>query len=867
MIYPKIVRGGNAIPIGDNLFLMKGRKHKNGGIDIGKDLEVEGGEIMQTSPNEIKVFSAQKFLGGESPADLILSGANPDRVFAAQERYKDVNGINDDGTKKKAKGGSVVNWIKSVLGINSDNIKSPVKGNDNKNKTINFDNLKLTSGRAYNPKYLSEIYDGLTKRGISQNQAITVVGTIAEESGGDVFAKSDDKKYTGLLQWEDKRYKVKYPEDRDKELNSQLDYIADTLKNAQQRKDNGFYDDWTDGGEGSGYNSWEDAYKDFNDSTNVYNMTRGLNTGYVRPTGGIKGNTGSIKNRMNAAKQIFENNGITDLRYEPDKKQCGGINKKRNGGNIDNIDNDYFIAQTDYIENQKKWLNDWYDKRLKTIKKEHLKENVDKGLNTLYYIRNTENKDKRSYYKFNHENPNDSKIEFYNLYRDRIGAPLHEFTHATQYGGGNKYNKEFTNGKNVESNQSYYESPDEQHARIMELRFLNKLDPEKTNYTIDDLKQLKKGESEDLLNDLKHGGMNDEDIVNALNTFAFNNNVNNVNNNSTSKAKFGKQININMSKNENNAYLLGYSPSTGKQKKACGGRKKALMGSDGNEYTDITQMPAGVTPKLHDLDWSDQNAYKAPTYVVTPGLNSTNSNNNESNQDEEDILAGQKKLKTDYWLTTGLGALGKTAAGVTGAIINNATNRKYLGQMEGLVNKMKAYQIPLTKLKTNYNINPQLAEIENALRIGKNDIDANTASSQVALARKRAATLNATLEKNKLHGQKENIETDLINKDRLQQSQTIAENIRNTQNVENQKLQMLADIVDKRAENASATTQNIVGSVVGGIDTILNGANTYGQMLAGMAKSPDGANAIYGSIGKQQRERKVKKKNNDKNAG
>lgn len=864
MIYPKIVRGGNAIPIGDNLFLMKGRKHKNGGIDIGKDLEVEGGEVMQTSPNEIKVFSAQKFLGGESPADLILEGANPDRVFAAQERYKDVNGINDDGTKKKAKGGSVVNWIKNVLGINSDNIKSPVKGDDNKNKTINFDNLKLTSGRAYNPKYLSEIYDGLTKRGISQNQAITVVGTIAEESGGDVFAKSDDKKYTGLLQWEDKRYKVKYPEDRDKELNAQLDYIADTLKNAKQRKDNGFYDDWTDGGEGSGYNSWEDAYKDFNDSTNVYNMTRGLNTGYVRPTGGIKGNTGSIKNRMNAAKQIFENNGITDLRYEPDKKQYGGINKKRNGGNIDNMDNDYFMGLTDYVENQKKWLNDWYDKRLKTIKKEHLKENVDKGLNTLYYIRNTENKDKRSYYKFNHENPNDSKIEFYNLTRDRNGAPLHEFTHATQYGGGNKYNKEFTNGKNVESNQSYYESPDEQHARIMELRFLNKLDPEKTNYTIDDLKQLKKGESEDLLNDLKHGGMNDEDIVNALNTWAFNNNVNNK---STSKAKFGKQININMSKNENNAYLLGYVPSIGKQKKACGGRKKALMGSDGKEYTDITQMPAGVTPKLHDLDWSDQNAYKAPTYVVTPGLNPTNSNNNESNQDEEDILAGQKKLKTDYWLTTGLGALGKTAAGVTGAIINNATNRKYLGQMEGLVNKMKAYQIPLTKLKTNYNINPQLAEIENALRIGKNDIDANTASSQVALARKRAATLNATLEKNKLHGQKENIETDLINKDRLQQSQTITENIRNTQNVENQKLQMLADIVDKRAENASATTQNIVGSVVGGIDTILNGANTYGQMLAGIAKSPDGANAIYGSIGRQQRERKVKKKNNDKNAG
>ena len=101
----------------------------------------------------------------------------------------------------------------------------------------------------------------------------------------------------------------------------------------------------------------------------------------------------------------------------------------------------------------------------------------------------------------------------------------------------------------------------------------------------------------------------------------------------------------------------------------------------------------------------------------------------------------------------------------------------------------------------------------------------------------------------------------------MQQAQTIAENIRNAQNVENQKLQMQADILDKRAENASATTQNIVGSVVGGIDTILNGAYDYGKLFAGMAKSPDGANAIYGRYGRQQRERKIKKKNNDTNLG
>ena len=287
-----------------------------------------------------------------------------------------------------------------------------------------------------------------------------------------------------------------------------------------------------------------------------------------------------------------------------------------------------------------------------------------------------------------------------------------------------------------------------------------------------------------------------------------------------------------MTNKENNANILGYVPSTGKRKKASMGKNLVIYSDGTTHYTTDDDYDE------HQVDWN-----------------------------KTDIYQGERKLKRDYWLTTGLGALGRTAAGVTGAIINNATNRKYLGQMEGLINKMKAYQIPLTKLKTHYNINPQLAEIENALRIGKNDIDANTASSQVALARKRAINLNAILEKNKLHGQKENIETELINKDKLQQAQTIAENVRNAQNVENQKLQMLADIVDKRAENASATTQNIVGSVVGGADSILNGANIYAQMLAGMAKSPNGANAIYGNIGRQQRERKLKKKNNNKNAG
>ena len=104
VLKPNVVRGGRAIGLGNNLYLMKGRTHSKGGIDIGKNpktgLEVENNEVMQVSPQGVRVFSAQPILGGISPAQYILGGANPNQVFNAQEQWKKVNRINDDGTKK-----------------------------------------------------------------------------------------------------------------------------------------------------------------------------------------------------------------------------------------------------------------------------------------------------------------------------------------------------------------------------------------------------------------------------------------------------------------------------------------------------------------------------------------------------------------------------------------------------------------------------------------------------------------------------------------------------------------------------------------------------------------------------------------------
>ena len=124
---PNIVRGGKAIPIKGktNYYYMVGRKHSNGGIDIGENprtgLEVEDGEVMHIGKNEVKVFSSVPFLNGESPAEKVMEGDNPTDVFNAQERFKKRNKINDDGTRKKGewgmKEGSTADVITDMIPI------------------------------------------------------------------------------------------------------------------------------------------------------------------------------------------------------------------------------------------------------------------------------------------------------------------------------------------------------------------------------------------------------------------------------------------------------------------------------------------------------------------------------------------------------------------------------------------------------------------------------------------------------------------------------------------------------------------------------------------------------------------------------
>ena len=108
------VRDGNLIPMGNNFaYVLGDHPNKADDVDIGPNnkngLSVNHGEIMQFNRNGIRVFSAEPILDGISPSQLVQVGINPNTVFAAQERYKDIHHLRDDGRHTEFGGETKIN--------------------------------------------------------------------------------------------------------------------------------------------------------------------------------------------------------------------------------------------------------------------------------------------------------------------------------------------------------------------------------------------------------------------------------------------------------------------------------------------------------------------------------------------------------------------------------------------------------------------------------------------------------------------------------------------------------------------------------------------------------------------------------------
>lgn len=121
----QITDGGGAVPLQtdingfglyelvgndhDHYHKTKGGKYKSGvGVKLptGEVVEGEGnqntnnGELMYITPNDA-LFLSKHSIDGFNPAKAVKQGLHPEEAYIAQETLKQMNNLNDDGSKKK----------------------------------------------------------------------------------------------------------------------------------------------------------------------------------------------------------------------------------------------------------------------------------------------------------------------------------------------------------------------------------------------------------------------------------------------------------------------------------------------------------------------------------------------------------------------------------------------------------------------------------------------------------------------------------------------------------------------------------------------------------------------------------------------
>ena len=184
--------------------------------------------------------------------------------------------------------------------------------------------------------------------------------------------------------------------------------------------------------------------------------------------------------------------------------------------------------------------------------------------------------------------------------------------------------------------------------------------------------------------------------------------------------------------------------------------------------------------------------------------------NTKLNYDNQKAI--MKKRGYNSLISDGIGI----TSNIVGGIIGYNANKKALEKMK--YTKAPVNLIP-SKLKTSININPQLDAVRDQQEAYERQIDANTASSRVALGRKQLGRLNTIKLLNNIYSNKENTETELINKDRLNQQAVANQNITNYNTWKEKKDAFENAIIEKQSENTiglinsiNAGVQNAVGN-------------------------------------------------------
>lgn len=720
ILNPKVVRGGKAIPLGNNFYYMQGRKHEQGGIDLGADdkngLEVEGGEVVHTSKNSIKVFSAVPMLNGKSPAEKIINGENANKVFKEQEEFKDRNNYNDDGSKK-----------------------------------LLFTSLKTTNDRGYEVNNLNYIYNKLKSSGLyNDKQIAAILANIVEESGANPYAIRTDKetgkqyKDTGLLQWIDRYPGIDKKRLAIEELDNQINYINKTLRDTTDTVS------WTHGGEGSGYMKAVDAYNEFANSNDLERINYALTLGYVRP----KGRKESAANRYKVAQQIYDEINNNNKLNNYIEKQS--VNTDYNPNENPILRNSFFELGGDKDNPN---INYIYDR----INKKNTPDFIRMRNPNRKFIKDWQNPNYIATNKVAIGTDENGQVFLYNEVQDDGKGGLIDMT--------NPVNKQ----SDFDGMNRAIERRDTIHINSIEdgLKFSNEYKSKFPGFK-------------------RMGGQTKKNIFVELNVG-------------------GKKK------------LVPASSFTGERQKALMGINEDIDYINTPKYKGIIEEASITNPRL-----SPNNVYKQLTNAAgtDDALKIKKLNNIPNNINNKfSPAAGHFNEIT----------LGDIIGGVTntiGSITNYNSNRRTLNNM-----KYSSAPLPIQakKLKTRFNINPQLDKIREYLKATNRDIDANTASSRVALARKGIARTNALLQTNNLYATKENAETQLLNQDNMNQQNVAARNVEMYNRWREGKSNFDNMLLEKHAENTSDLIRGLtttVQDIIGGIEQRKNINNTLSTIAA-----------------------------------
>lgn len=817
---PNVVAGGIAQPLGNNFFYMNGRKHSQGGIDIGPSdktgIEVEGGEVVETNGNELKVYSAQPILNGASPAKLVMGGANPNKVFKAQEDFKDKNRINDDGSKYQNGGIKKNNYNKNdnttvakpviqeyipatgstkfiqdlrnkltrnntIKGGNI-NIVSPefdiltgIRGIANTSNNIinNYIGRKLPNNYAYRRTLQQELDDIINNnvfRKIPNNITVPKGKTITTSSGKKISLHKaggnshGGKAFSAGKVWDG----TSSSGNKSKEI-----IISVPGENAE----------WMVGHHGS----YKGPYK-FND------IEQG--SGLFVPFD--ENNIANIStNGLRAYKPSIFNNRYIPI--ELDKKRMGGLSR----------DKDYGSKKKPYPSIAKKDFAGGHRSYPIPTKADAVDALRLAGLHSR----------------------NDVKAKVYNKYpelrkKGNVGLVVsingnvkNGLIHSPSSTGGLR-DKFAVGGNRINRHGRTWEY-DEQIGAYVPI----------TNRTINRTSAYP-------INKSARG----ETIVGSDYTFrngrwSKNNNANTNTNKSnidngnrrpqyyaerrlplfedgagiTSglvRAGWSHGNNKGISTNNTNIPSLSETKSNGKTPRR--GRSKS------------SQSTQSVPTKTPPTAVYNRNLPKVEASIPTTLPVSTNTPAKRTTSSDGKGQGKFKNLTTADWI--GLGS------NVAGSLASYFASRRAINKMRG---PGQPTLISANKLKTKYNINPQLDRIREDKFEAYRDIDSNTASSRVSLARKQRVRNAAGQAANELYGNKENIETNLINQDR-----------RNQQSVRQFNAQQYNQYIDRKA----AFDNGIREAKVTNINNLFSGINAGIQDMISRYENRKALNNTIGAM-------------------